>query len=75
LACFRPETQIGRAKAREADWYVWMRSNRERDERGLQPRPVTIDGVGDKYAGAHDAEKCGDCFQHGDDPKSPSGWT
>ena len=26
---------------------------------------LTVDGVGDEYAGAHGAEECGDCFQHG----------
>ena len=31
---------------------------------GLKPRAVTVDGVGDEYAGAHDAKERGDCFQH-----------
>jgi hypothetical protein len=38
----------------------------------LKPRPITVDGVRDENARAHDAEKCGDCFQHGVDPKSPA---
>jgi hypothetical protein len=28
--------------------------------------------VRDEYAGAHDAEERGDCFQHGDDPNNPA---
>ena len=34
----------------------------------LNPRPITVDGVGDKNAGAHDAEECSDDFQHCLDP-------
>jgi hypothetical protein len=26
--------------------------------------------VGDEYSGAHDAEEGGDCFQHGNNPKT-----
>jgi hypothetical protein len=37
------------------------------------PRPVAVDGVGDEYSGAHDAEERGDCFQHGDNPKTQRG--
>jgi hypothetical protein len=36
-------------------------------------RPVAVDGVGDEYSGAHDAEERGDCFQHGDNPKTQRG--
>jgi hypothetical protein len=36
--------------------------------RPLQARPIAVDGVGDKNAGAHDAEECGDSFKHGVDP-------
>jgi hypothetical protein len=32
------------------------------------PRTITVDGVRDKNADAHDAEECGDYFQHGVDP-------
>jgi hypothetical protein len=32
------------------------------------PRTITVDGVRDENAGAHDAEECGDYFQHGVDP-------
>src|SRR5665213_1180883 len=35
---------------------------------GSNPRTITVDGVGDENAGAHDAEECGDYFQHGVDP-------
>ncbi len=39
-----------------------------RGEGALKARPVTINGVRDEYAGAHDAEERGYCFQHSDDP-------
>jgi hypothetical protein len=39
-----------------------------RDRRPLQARPIAIDGVGDKNAGAHDAEECGNSFEHGLNP-------
>jgi hypothetical protein len=38
----------------------------------LKPRAVTVDGVGDEYAGAHDTKERGDCFQHDDYPKGPA---
>jgi hypothetical protein len=38
--------------------------------KGLSARPVAVDGVGDEYTGADDAEERGDCIQHGEDPKS-----
>jgi hypothetical protein len=31
-------------------------------------RPVTVDGVGEEYGGADNAEKRGDGFQHDNDP-------
>ena len=39
------------------------------EARRLQARAVTVDGVGDENAGAHDAEECGDCFEHGTIPR------
>ena len=39
----------------------------------LVARPVTVDGVGDEYADAHDAEEHGDCFQHDNAPKRAAG--
>jgi len=36
-------------------------------------RPVTVDGVGDEYSGAHDAEEHGDSFQHDNTPKRAGG--
>jgi hypothetical protein len=36
-------------------------------------RPVTVDGVGDKYAGAHNGEEHGDSFQHDNAPKRAGG--
>ena len=39
-----------------------------RGEGALKARPVTINGVRDEYAGAHDGEERGYCFQHSDDP-------
>jgi hypothetical protein len=41
-----------------------------RGEVALQARPITIDRVGDENTGAHNSEKRGDCFQHGEDPKA-----
>jgi hypothetical protein len=35
-----------------------------RRRRPLQPRPIAVDGVGDKNAGAHNAEECGNSFEH-----------
>jgi hypothetical protein len=31
-------------------------------------RPVTVDGVGEEYGGADNAEERRDCFQHDNDP-------
>jgi hypothetical protein len=45
-----------------------------RVRRPLQARSITVDGVRDENAGAHDAEECGNCFKHGVDPW-PSGRT
>jgi hypothetical protein len=39
-----------------------------RRRRPLQARPIAVDGVGDKNAGAHNAEECGNSFKHGVDP-------
>lgn len=71
-----PASARGRRPARrsflridiEAVEEVEICRERARDER--LARPVTVDGVGNKNAGAHDAEKRGDCFQHGNDPKT-----
>lgn len=40
------------------------------DAEALDARPITLNGVRDEYAGAHDAEESADCFQHGNDPKA-----
>ena len=37
-----------------------------RQEAGLSARAITVHGVGDENAGAHDAEKRGNGFEHGD---------
>jgi len=36
----------------------------------LKARQITVDGVGDEYAYAHNSEECSDRFQHDDDPNS-----
>ena len=41
--------------------------------RPLVARPVTVDGVGDKYTDAYDAEEHGDSFQHNNAPKRAGG--
>jgi hypothetical protein len=42
----------------------------EKCGRPLQARHVTVDGVSDEYADAHNAEDRSDSFQHGDDPNA-----
>jgi hypothetical protein len=42
----------------------------EKRGRPLQARHVTVDGVSDEYADAHNAEDRSDSFQHGDDPNA-----
>ena len=44
--------------------------NDEKCSRPLKARHVTVDGVSDEYADAHNAEDCSDSFQHGDDPNA-----
>jgi hypothetical protein len=41
--------------------------------RSLVARPVTVDGVGDEYTDAYDAEEHGDSFQHNNAPKRAGG--
>jgi hypothetical protein len=74
FALFPPMNMIERTQARERDGYL-RGASRRGAVKGLRPRPITVDGVGNENAGAHDAEKRGDCFQHGDDPKMPSART
>jgi cytochrome c2 len=40
------------------------------DEASLSARTITVHGVGDKNAGAHDAEECSNCFEHNNDPNA-----
>ena len=42
----------------------------EKCGRPLKARHVTVDGVSDEYADAHNAEDRSDSFQHGDDPNA-----
>jgi hypothetical protein len=47
-----------------------------RELRGpLRARPITVEGVGDEYAGAHDAEERSERFQHDNNPIAPAGRT